>query len=81
MTRAPLQHSYPQWEAPEDDPSAPEEDLRQVWRGRMRIVRNRRRMRKLRKRGVPLMDLRACNADGYHGPHEWAWFVDDGSVA
>lgn len=78
--RPPLVHSYPQWEAPEDNPSAPEEELREVWRGDMRIIRNRRRARLLRKRGVPLMDLRMRNADGYHGPHAWAWFVDFDSV-
>lgn len=76
MTRPALIHAYPQWEPPEDEPSAPQEEWRQVWTGRMRIVRNRRRIRKLKRRGVPMMDLRACHADGYHGPLEMAWFVE-----
>lgn len=76
MTRAPLLHSYPQFEHPEDEPYAPVEEWREVWRGQMRIVRNRRRIRKLKSRGVPLMDLRARHADGYHGPRAMAWFVE-----
>jgi hypothetical protein len=74
--RAPLTHAYPQWQPPEDDPSAPIEELREVWRGQMRIVRNRRRLRKLKRRGVPLMDLRARLVDGYRGPRSMAWFVE-----
>jgi hypothetical protein len=76
MTRAALVHTYPQWEPPEDEPSAPVEDYREVWTGQMRIVRNRRRIRKLQRRGVPMMDLRARNADGYRGPRVMAWFVE-----
>lgn len=42
----------------------------------MRVVRNRRRIRKLQRRGVPMMDLRARNADGYRGTLCMAWFVE-----
>lgn len=76
MTRAALVHSYPKWEPPEDDLSAPVDEWRQVWAGKMRIVRNRHRIRKLQRRGVPMMDLRARNADGYRGPRVMAWFVE-----
>jgi hypothetical protein len=71
MTRAALLHSYPQWEPPEDDPSAPLEDYREVWRGKMRIVRSRRRARMLMRRGVPMLDLRE------QGKRLWLWFVEE----
>lgn len=63
----PLQHVYPQWEEPEDDPGG---ELREVWRGQMRIVHSQR-ARKLRKRGVPMWTL--------HKPGDrakYAWFVE-----
>lgn len=66
MTRPALQHTWPQWEPPEDDPSAPEEKWRETQHGRMRIVRNRKRACLLRKRGVPLWR---------HG-RDWLWFVE-----
>lgn len=79
---APLQHVYPQWEPPEDDPNG---ELRHVWRGKLRVV-HAQRARKLRRRGVPLMDLRprmhkGCGtgrgaAAGYEGRAEYAWFVE-----
>jgi hypothetical protein len=65
--RAALQHAYPQWEPPEDDPIAPIEDYRQVWRGKMRIV-HKQRARKLRRRRVPLMNIGHCC---------WAWFTEE----
>lgn len=71
MTHPALQHSYPQWEPPETDPYAPIEEYREVWCGRMRIVRNRKRARKLKRRGVPMWDLRE------RGRHAWAWFVEE----
>lgn len=67
MTRPALVHTYPQWEPPEDDPSAPPEEWHNVQRGLMRIVRNRRRARLLERRGVPLWT---------HGPKCWLWFVE-----
>lgn len=69
-TRPPLLHTYPQFEPPEDDPSAPVEDYREVWRGSMRIVRNRKRARLLKRRGVPMWDIRE------NGRRMWAWFVE-----
>lgn len=71
---APLQHVYPQWEPPEDDPL---DELREVWRGKMRIV-HAKRARKLRRRGVPLMDLRPMTEAGYNaaGRAKYAWFVE-----
>ena len=76
MNRSPLVHAYPQWEPPENEPSAPQEEWSQIWTGQMRVVRNRRRIRKLQRRGVPMMDLRARNADGYRGTLCMAWFVE-----
>lgn len=70
MTRAPLQHTYPQWEPPEDDPSAPAEEWRETQRGRMRIVRNRKRVRLLKRRGVPMWLI--CGV--------WCWFVEQGNA-
>lgn len=71
--RAPLKDVYPVWETDEFG------DDREVWHGRMRIVRNRKRMRKLKRRGVMFMDLRAKTGnkhpDGYEGPRAWAWFT------
>lgn len=62
--RPPLVHTYPQWEPPEDEPWS--DDLREVQRGVMRIVRNRRRVRLLKRRGVPMWQV--CGV--------WCWFVD-----
>lgn len=67
MTRKALEHTYPQWEPPEDDPSAPQEDWREVQRGRMRIVRNRKRAAQLRRRGVPLW---------HPDKRTWLWFTE-----
>jgi len=66
MTRPALQHTYPQWEPPEDEPYAPSEDYREVQRGQTRIVRNPKRARLLRKRGVPMWPVR----------EGWLWFVE-----
>ena len=66
MTRKALEHTYPQLDPPEDDPTAPIEDYREVQRGRMRIVRNRHRAAKLRRRGVPL----------WRTGRAWLWFVE-----
>lgn len=71
--RAPLVHNYPTWETPEDDPGG---EAREVWYGKARIVRNRRRRRKLQRRGVPLMDCRAYTRAGYTGPRCWMWFTE-----
>lgn len=73
MTRPPLLHVYPQWRAPFSDPTAPPEDFVQTWDGSMRLVRNPKRARLLRRRGVPLLDTgertrRGCTV--------FAWFVE-----
>ncbi len=61
----PLQHAYPSMEPPADEPWS--DDLREVWRGDMRVVRSKRRMKLLRRRGVPLLKSReGC----------WLWFVE-----
>ena len=70
MTRAALQHTYPQWEPPEDEPIAPIEDYRETWIGDMRIVRSRKRARLLKRRGVPMWDIRE------NGRRLWAWFAE-----
>lgn len=75
----PLSHNYPQWEHDRDRG----EDVL-AWGGHMRIVRNRKRARRLKRRGVPLMHLGygdgtaaqqvrspKGNLVGF-GP--WAWF-------
>jgi hypothetical protein len=72
---AALQHAYPQWGPPEDEPHADVEDYREVWRGKARIVRNPKRARLLRKRGVPLMDTGFRTAR--RGRFVWFWFVED----
>lgn len=73
--RPPLVDVLPSWETDEFG------DDREVWNGAMRIVRNRKRMRKLKRRGVLFMDLRAKQGnkhpDGYEGPRAWAWFTQD----
>lgn len=66
MTRAALVHTYPHWAPPEDDPGAPQEEWIQVQHGRMRPVRNRRRVRLLKRRGVPMWEI--CGV--------WCWFVE-----
>lgn len=63
-------HAYPQWEPPEDDPTAAPEDYREVWRGAMRLV-GRQRARTLRRRGVPLMSVHRRG-----GVRAWAWFIE-----
>lgn len=78
--RAPLQHNYPQWEPPQDEPWASQEYWLHVWPGRMRIVRNRKRARLLKRRGVPMWGPPDT------GKRMWCWFVhcpycnDDGTV-
>lgn len=64
-----LIHVYPQWESYDGED-------REIWSGKMRIVRNRRRIRKLHKRGVPMMDLRSLKSQGYVGARQSAWFVE-----
>lgn len=76
LCRPPLTHSYPQWEPPDSDPYAPAEEYVQTWTGRMRIVRNRRRMRKLKRRGVPLMDFVSTVGTGSDHVTAWAWFIE-----
>lgn len=73
MTRPALQHAYQQWEPPEDEPSAPIDDYREAWTGQMHIVRNPKRARLLRHRGVPLMDTGERTKTG---KVVWAWFVE-----
>jgi hypothetical protein len=65
-----LQHVYPQWEPPEDDPSAPQEEWRQVWHGRMRII-HRQRYRTLIRRGIPKSAMWMLGKPG-----RYAWFVE-----
>ena len=69
-----LQHAYPQWLPPDDEPWG---EPREVWVGNMRIV-HARRARRLRRRGVPLMDLRPKTSKGYNaaGRASYAWFVE-----
>lgn len=85
MTIAALQHTYPEWDGPPRDP----DDGYPVWPGVMRIVRSRRRMRALRRRGVPMMHLGYGDGTpaqqpvgpGIYGPGTrtaqgpWAWYV------
>lgn len=78
-----LTHVYPQWGPPESDETAPPEEYVEHWYGSMRIVRSRKRMRVLKRRGVPLMDLRVRDrASGAYiacedkSAHVWAWFVE-----
>lgn len=70
MTRPALTHVYPQWTPPVDDPTAPIEEYVEVFIGRMRIVRNRRRMRLLKRRGVPMWD--SLETPG----RAWLWFTE-----
>lgn len=68
MTRAALTHVYPYWAPPLNDPYAPQEEWSEQVVGRMRIVRNRRRARLLKCRGVPM----------WFNSHErcWMWFIE-----
>jgi hypothetical protein len=66
MTRAALEHTYSILESPEDDPAAPVEEWRDTQYGVMRIVRNRRRVRLLKRRGVEMWKIAGT----------WCWFVD-----
>jgi hypothetical protein len=73
-----LEAAFPVWEHCDRD-GFPTTEPRQVWSGKMRIVHSQR-ARKLRRRGVPLMDLRprtGRGVNGYEGRAEYAWFVDD----
>lgn len=51
---------------------------RYIWGGQMRVVRSRKRMRRLKRRGVPMMHMGADQQPRSHeglrafGP--WAWF-------
>lgn len=65
MTRRALTHTYPEYAPPWGDSMAPEDEWMETWTGAMRIVRNPKRARTLRRRGVPLMRI----SEG------WAWFV------
>lgn len=78
MTRA-LQHAYPHWV--DLDPYFPSADGgREVFDGHMRIVRNARRAKLLRRRGVPLMTMAGDVArDGSPARKYWAWFETDES--
>jgi hypothetical protein len=69
-----LPHAYPQWETPEDDSGG---EPVEIWVGKMRIV-HRQRARTLRRRGVPLLDLRPHTSRGYNaaGRAKYAWFVE-----
>lgn len=72
-----LKHSYPQWDGPPRQP----DDGYPVWLGHMRIVRSRKRMRTLKRRGVPMLHLgvgERAPVGTRNGP--WAWFETDDSV-
>lgn len=71
LLRKPLLDTVPQYEPPEDDPNAPNEEWVEVQRGVIRIVRNRKRARKLKRRGVVMW-----TSLGPHGQIAWLWFVD-----
>lgn len=71
ISAAPLIHVYPQFEPPEDEPWVPVDEWREVWRGRMRIVRNARRARLLKRRGVPMWNVVE------KGRRLWMWFVEE----
>lgn len=68
-----LNHTYPQMMPPEDEPTAPIDDYREVWAGSMRLVRSRKRRRVLQRRGVPMMDTGERTTGG---KKVWAWFVE-----
>lgn len=65
-SREPLFDTVPQWQPPHDDLNAPEAEWIEVQEGVMRIVRNRKRVRLLKRRGVVMW--RVCGV--------WCWFVD-----
>jgi hypothetical protein len=78
-----LQFNYPKWSVDDSD-DAPDRELRLVWEGHMRVVRNRKRARRLKRRGVPLLHIgigdgtpaqqqrKPSGALEAFGP--WAWF-------
>lgn len=88
--RTPLQHSYPRWVV--DREEFGDTDPREVWAGKMRIVRSRKRMRKLKRRGVPMMHLGYGSGFDLPGKYAfdretgrrlprgpWAWFETEAS--
>ncbi len=73
ILQQPLRHAYPSWEPPHNDPHSSE--LVEVFRGDMRIVRNKRRAKLLQRRGVPMWQFN----DVARG-REWLWFVESRAV-
>ena len=71
---APLSHVYPTWGPREDDPHAPEDEWCESFEGRMRVVRNRKRAKLLRDRGVPLWFIPATATTRRY----WVWFTTEG---
>ena len=69
-SQQPLRHAYPSWETPEGEPY---EELHEVWRGNMRIVRNKRRAKRLQRRGVPMLKTSTSKC--------WLWFTESNEVA
>lgn len=92
MTTRALQHAYPYVEADENEGGATYDmdTARLVYQGQLRIVRSRKRMRTLKRRGVPMMHL--GYGDGTSQQQErsplgnlvrqgpWAWFETDESA-
>lgn len=68
MTRPALIHACPQWAPPLVDLYASQESWRRYFAGERRIVRNRRRARLLKRRGVPIWYV--------HRDRVWVWFVE-----
>lgn len=76
MSTARLPAMFPVWSDTDHNGERLDEPV-EVWYGKPRIV-HRQRARKLRRRGVPMMDLRARNGkgpNGYEGRAKFAWFV------
>lgn len=75
MTRRALPHAYSAWV---DDPMHPDGpymgEARQVFQGRMRIVRNPRRARLLKRRGVELDCYTNPMGLGGVAKRFWVWF-------
>lgn len=74
MGTAPLIHVYPTWGPSNDDPHAPEDEWCEHFEGRMRVVRNRKRAKLLRDRGVPMWRLPAVAGQRRYQ----VWFTTEG---
>lgn len=93
MTLHALTHEYPTLEADENEGgvSYDVDSMRLVYRGLMRVVRSRKRMRLLRRRGVPMMhlgvgdgvrvDLTQMDERGLKARGPWAWFEVESAYA